>query len=235
MRHILSLLILALCVLYASAPAQAFSGQSVRLMYEERTGDVTSTKEYLVEKTPSGYRIVLFNQGIKRVIVTDDDLDTQVEDFDNPATGDHLTFRREDGGLRLTGTLDNKPMDKSFEADGLWYGSVLLLRDAVLAGKEKSAFIVTKPEEERVITLVAIRQETETLMIGGKPCETVKYKYTVPGFQGLFWKSYYWYRTSDGLLVKTEETRGMPGTAKVYSELKAEAVLPQMPAVAQLP
>jgi len=226
-------LILALITL--AVPAFAFDGSSsVRLTYEETTGEKTSTKEYLIDPTADGYHIQLFNQGIKRVIVTGKDLDTRLEDYDNPATGDRLTFARKGEKLTLTGTLDGKPMDKSFDADGLWYGSVLLLRDAVLAGTEKIEFFVTKPETERVIKLVAIREGVEMLSIAGATCEAVKYKYTVPGFQGMFWKSYYWYRTSDGLLVQTEETRGMPGTPKVHSRLLVEDVLPAQPAVAAL-
>ncbi|MBU1001607.1 MAG: hypothetical protein KKE73_03680 [Proteobacteria bacterium] len=231
---ILSLVCCALCAIGAT-PATAFGGASVRLVYAERTGDTSSSKEYLIDKTANGYRIQLFNQGIKRVIVTDHKLNTLLEDYDNPAKGDTLTFRREGRSLRLTGTLDGKPMDKGFEVDGLWFGSVLLLRDVVLTGQQESEFYMTKPEEERVVKLVALRQETETLTIAGAPCEAVKYKYTVPGIQGLFWKSYYWYRLSDGLLVKTEETRGLPGTQKVHSELIAESVLPELPLVAQLP
>lgn len=231
---ILSLVLCLLCAVCAS-PAAAFTGASVRLVYEERTGEAVSNKEYLIDKTADGYRIQLFNQGVKRVIVTDETLNTLFEDYQNPAKGDALTFRRDGASLRLTGSLDGKAMDKSFEADGMWYGSVLLLRDVVLSGQEKSEFYVTKPEDERVVKLVAIRQETETVMAAGIPCEAVKFKYTVPGIQGMFWKSYYWYRTSDGLLVKTEETRGMPGTPTVHCELKAETVLPEQPAVAQLP
>ena len=134
--------------------------------------------------------------------------------------------------LKLSGSLGGKRVDKEFGVDNVWYGSVLLLRDFALSNEERREFYVTKPEEERVVKLVAVREETETVAVNGEECEAVKIKYTVPGFRGMFWKSYYWYRTSDGLLVKTEETRGGPGTPTVYAELKSEVVLPAAPAVA---
>lgn len=232
-----NLLVLALCVavcIQAASAALAFGDGAVRLVYAERAGDAESTKEYLVEKTGRGYRIQLFNKDVKRTIVSGDDLGTTVEEYQNPATGDQLTFRRLGDVLRLTGSLGGKDVDKEFEVDDVWFGSVLLLRDFVLSDRERTEFYVTKPEEERVVKLVAIREGAETITAGGRTCEAVKVKYTVPGFKGMFWQSYYWYRTSDGLLVKTEETRGMPGTPKVRAELLSESELPEAPAVAAL-
>lgn len=233
MKHIVSFIVLGVAALvFLAAPVWAFSGESVRLVYTERSGDTMTSKEYLVEKTALGWRIELFNQGVKRTIVSGDDLDTTVEEYRNPATGDELTMRRFGKALRLTGSLEGKAVDKEFEVDDVWYGSVLLLRDFVLTDEEEREFYVTKPEEERVVKLVAVRENVETVTVNGQECEAVKIKYTVPGFQGMFWKSYYWYRTSDGLLVKTEETRGGPGTPTVYAELKSEDVLPEAPVVA---
>lgn len=234
MRNIIVFIVIAVAVLCATS-ARAFTETSMRLTYEEVQGEDTSTKEYLIDRISNGWRIQLFNHGIKRVIVVNEDLDTRLEDFENPATGDRLTFSREGENLRLSGSFEGKDKDKTFEADGLWYGSVLLLRDAVLQKAEEVEFFVTKPETERVIKLVALRQDVETVEVDGVPCEAVKYKYTVPGFQGMFWKSYYWYRVSDGLLVKTEETRGMPGTPKVHTRLVTEQQMPAQPAVAALP
>lgn len=233
MRHIPTVCILSLAALaFTAVSALAFGGESVRLVYAERSGEDVTTKEYLVEKTGQGWRIELFNQGVKRTIVSDGELATTVERYQNPATGDELTMRRKGAVLTLTGSLGGERVDKEFDVDDVWYGSVLLLRDFALSNEERCEFYVTKPEEERVVKLVAVREETETVAVNGEACEAVKVKYTVPGFRGMFWKSYYWYRTSDGLLVKTEETRGGPGTPTVYAELKSEEVLPAAPAVA---
>ncbi|WP_461211547.1 hypothetical protein [Desulfocurvus sp. DL9XJH121] len=237
MKRILFLVVLCLAASAAlPIPGLAFGpGESgLRLVYAERAGDVSTSKEYLVEKTASGYRIQLFNQGVKRTIVCDENLDTVLEEYAAPDSGDELTFRRQEGGLRLTGTLDGKSMDQEFPMDGVWYGSVLLLSDFVLSGREKTEFYVTKPEEEQVVKLVAIREGTEEVKAGDKSFQAVKVKYTVPGIRGMFWKSYYWYRASDGLLVKTEETRGMPGTPTVRAELMTESELPAQPSLAAL-
>ncbi len=225
MRRLLPLLPLALLLL--ATGAQAFTNGSLRLVYSETSGDSKTTKEYLVCTTPGGgWHLDLFNQGIKRSIDSDPDLNTTREEYHNPATGDDLTISRHDQTLRLTGTLDHKPVDRSFPIDAPWYGSVLLLRDFVLSGQHETLFYVTKPEEEKVVLLKAIREDTETVSVNGTPTQTVRIRYTVPGFKGMFWHSLYWYRTTDGLLVKTEETRGGPGTPKVFAELLHESDLP---------
>lgn len=204
--------------------AMATEPQAVRLVYSEKSTAQDTTKEYLVEEMPGGgYHIRLFNQGIKREIVCDAQLNTLREVYLHSGNGDRLIMSRRGDALRLTGTLEGKAVDKSFEIDAPWYGSVLLLRDFVLSGEEEILFWVTKPEEEKAVLLKAIREDVETVDVGGAAVEAVRVKYTVPGFKGMFWKSYYWYRTTDGLLVKTEEVRGGPGTPTVYAELLSES------------
>lgn len=205
--------------------AVAFDMDALKLVYAERSDATETSKEYLVEAaTGGGYHIRLFNQGVKRDIVTDAHLGTTREEYHNPATGDALTMSRHGDTLRLTGTLDGEAVDKDFEVDAPWYGSVLLLKEFALTDEEETLFYVTKPEEEKVVLLKAVREDVETVVVNGTPTEAVRIKYTVPGFRGMFWKSYYWYRTSDGLLVKTEETRGGPGTPKVFAELMEETI-----------
>lgn len=216
------LLLLAVGMVFACCPAYAFEQGPLHLTYSERAGDAVSTKEYLVEPTGGGFRLTLFNRGVKRVILCDEAMDTYREEYLDTVGGDHLTVRRESEGLVLSGTLGGKQLSRTFEESGLWFGSVLLLRDFVLSGEDEILFLVTKPEEERVVQLKAIREAVETVRVAGQDVEAVRVKYTVPGFQGLFWKSYYWYRASDGLLVKTDEVRGMPGTPNVHTELVGE-------------
>lgn len=222
-----------ICVIHIDY-ACAFGGRNLHLTYAETAGEAVTSKEYLIEETGRGYRLTLFNQGVKRVIYCDDKLDTYREEYHNPSTGDRLTIQREGELLVLRGTLEGKEIDKSYDDEGVWYGSVLLLKNFALSGEKEVLFLVTKPEEERVIELKAIREDVEIIHVGGQQVEAVRIKYTVPGFRGAFWKSYYWYRTSDGLLVKTDEVRGGPGTPDVQAELIDERELNAIPGVAML-
>ncbi len=109
---------------------------------------------------------------------------------------------------------------------------MLLLRAFVLSGEPEVLFHVSKPEDEQVVLLKAIRQGVEVIDVGGAAVRAVRVKYTVPGVRGLFWSSLYWYRASDGLLVRTEETRGGPGTPTVHAELLAATGLDGAPLTA---
>lgn len=225
--------LLAFCLLLLAAPALAFSDGPLRLVYAETSSAGQGTKEYLLQPVPGGgCHISLFEPGARRVILCDADLGTLREEYHDPATGDALTMSRHGDTLRLTGTLGGKAVDRAFDLDAPWYGSVLLLRDFVLSGAPEVRFYVTRPEQQQVVLLRAIRQQTETVDVGGTPTEAVRVKYTVPGVKGMFWSSLYWYRASDGLLVKTEETRGGPGTPTVFAELQSETPLEQTPLAA---
>jgi hypothetical protein len=227
---LLTLLILPLLplLLLPFAPgARAFSDGPVRLVYAESSTAGRGTKEYLLRPEPGGgWRIVLREGRVERVIVCDAALDTLREEYRDPASGDSLTMRREGDALRLTGTREGRAVDRSFPLEAPWYGSVLLLRAFVLSDAPEALFHVSKPEAEQVVLLRAIRQGAETVEAGGRPVEAVRAKYTVPGVRGLFWSSLYWYRASDGLLVRTEETRGGPGTPTVFAELLEAAPAP---------
>jgi len=235
MKHVLSTIFLCLTACAWMVPtAHAFDEQPVRLVYAQRSGETTTSKEYLVEKTPRGCRIQLFNGNVKRTIVSNEETGTTVEEYIHPVTGDALTFRRLGDVLRLSGTLDGKAVDREFPMDGIWYGSALLLRDFALSDEPETQFYMTRPKEKRVVKLTALRQGTEQIVVGGRTFQAVKIAYTAPGFRGMFRKSHYWYRTSDGLLVKTEETRGLPGAPKVRNELTSENTVRQPPVVAEL-
>lgn len=62
----------------------------------------------------------------------------------------------------------------------------------------------------------------ETVEIDGAPWDTVRMAFRPDGFAGLFWSAQYWYRLSDGVLVKYEIPRGPPGTPITYGELVSD-------------
>ena len=55
--------------------------------------------------------------------------------------------------------------------------------------------------------------------------QTVRVRFTMPDFRSMFWSSTYWFRAGDGLFVKSDETRGGPGSPKVKVELVSEELL----------
>jgi hypothetical protein len=227
------LLVAALMALLFAVGARAVAEEPLRLVYTETSTAGQASKEYRLEPDPGGgWRISLHERGVNRVIVCDADLGTVREEYRDPASGDALTMERQGDALRLTGTLAGRAVGRSFPLEAPWYGSVLLLRAFVLSGEPEVLFHVSKPEDEQVVLLKAIREGVEVVDVGGTAVEAVRVKYTVPGVRGLFWSSLYWYRASDGLLVRTEETRGGPGTPTVHAELLAATGLDGVPLTA---
>ncbi len=86
--------------------------------------------------------------------------------------------------------------------------------------EEQMDFCILEPLHNSIMKIRAAKEQDETLIIENKPVETVKVRITLPNFLGAFWRSYVWYRKSDGIFVKTEETRGFPGTPRTYMIMK---------------
>lgn len=197
--------------------------EDYRLVYRETMGEAVSEKRYTIQFTGAGYHIEI-QEGLKlRELRTSPDLATRHEVYRHAERPDRVEAKRQGDVLVFQGTLNGEDIRETKQlGDEIWFGSVLLLRNFVLGDKDEIQFYVTKPEETKAVKLKAIREGVETVDVDGKAVRAIKIKYTVPDIRGMFWKSYYWYRESDGLLIKTSETRGPPGTPKAAVELVEE-------------
>lgn len=219
------LFITALAALF-SAPL-AYAEQTTptkRLTYDDRTGDKTMRKQIIVEKVSDGYFLTLKEGPVERKLKVDENLDTQHEKYISMVNNDRMMAKREGKKLLCEGTMGGEKVSETVKMKkGVpWYGSIYLLKNFVLSDEEKTTFYIGSPEECRFVKLKAVREGTETVDVGGEQVLAVKVRYTLPDIRGLFWKSFYWYRASDGILVKTEEVRGPPGTPKSFTVLVAE-------------
>jgi len=228
MQHIFALAMAA--VLFLPGLALAGDAETCRIVYSETVGEKTATKEYLIQENGLGYEILLALGDVRRLIVTSQNMATIKERYWNTASPDRVDVERRGSDLVFKGSIGDKQINETKSLDDeVWFGSVLLLKDFVLSEENEQYFYVTKPEETKAVLLKAIREGVETVTVGGQPVEAVKVKFTVPDFRGLFWSSYYWYRADDGLLVKTLETRGGPGTPKARVELADDASCRECP------
>jgi hypothetical protein len=211
-----------LLLVLLSAAVAAFPGPGVRLFYRETTGNRTLEREYQVRTTDQGFDVTLLEDGLTRTLILDSRMYTLREGYSD-AAGGKLDLVRQGQVMRLSGRLGSREVARDFPVDDVaWYGSVLCLRDFVLQGRQSQEFYVTKPEEDRVLKLVAEREGVERVLVGGQDMDTVRVKFTLPDLRRLLWSSTYWFRASDGLFVKSEEQRGPPGTAKSRVELMEE-------------
>ena len=225
LRHKLHLLWL-LCFLFTTVRAiLADTGQFTagRLKYRETTETHSSVKNYSYENTGSGYALRLSQDDITQEILCDASYHTLTERYTRTETGDNITVRREADALVFTGSVNGRPV-RSQAAIGneVWYGSKLLLRGFILSQKQSEVFFMTRPEEQKVIKLRAEKQGLEELAVCGSRFTAVKIKCTLPDYPLLPWKSFFWYRASDGILLKSEERRGPPWEPLTVVELTHE-------------
>lgn len=203
--------------------ARAEDSGACRIIYSESFGDDVYPKEYIINKNGNSFEIQLAVGNIRRIIETSLDLSTIRERFWTTESTDAVEVERRGDELVFLGNIGDKEIKTTKTLDDeVWLGSVLLLKDFVLSNENEHYFYVTKPEETKAVLLKAIREEVENVTVNGESVEAVRVKFTVPDIRGMFWKSYYWYRLKDGLLVKTEETRGGPGTPKAHVQLADE-------------
>jgi hypothetical protein len=219
-------LFMALAALFSAIPADAEQAVPIkRFVYEDRTGDDVIRKQLSVQEVPSGLYLII-NEGaaVERKVKVAENNETLHEEYVSKVNDDYMTAERKGKVLMCEGSMGGKKVSEKIKMKTKvpWYGSIYLLKDFVLSGERKTTFYLGSPEDCRFIKLKAVRQGTETITVGGESVLAVKLRYTVPDIRGLFWKSYYWYRASDGVPLKTEEVRGPPGTPRSYTELISE-------------
>jgi hypothetical protein len=221
-------LVLAFAVLLlfppSTAPAQ---DTATRYIYRETLEGVESIKEYVLRQTETGWEMLLLRSDQRTWVATDPDFATSVEHYASLEYPEETIFHREGDVVHARGVFEGGDIDDEIEVDeSPWYGSLLFLRHFVLSGEDRREFWVSEPTIYEFFKLAAIREEIETVQVGGSSVKTVRVRVTLPDFRSLFWSSTYWFRLVDGVLVKSEETRGRPGTPTTYVELMAEDRLP---------
>jgi hypothetical protein len=97
------------------------------------------------------------------------------------------------------------------------------LEPFVLSGEERVRFMVIQPFDVEPFVMVARARGTERVEAGDKTYEAVHVVVSPEGFASLFYRVHYWFRSSDGLFVRYEGTRGPPGTPKTVVELQGTA------------
>jgi hypothetical protein len=223
MRRILQLLLALLALGAAVSIAVAdFPTAPLRLVYRETISGKSNLREYLVRQEGGRVSLVAREPGITRTVEAGTDFATLREGYED-GSGNRLTLVRQGHRMLLSGALNNQAVSREFEVDDTaWYGSILFMRDFVLSPAQETVFYMTQPEDNRVIKLKAIREAREVITVDGGNVDTVRVRFTLPDFRSIFWSSTYWFRATDGLFVKSLETRGPPGAAKVSVELVDE-------------
>jgi hypothetical protein len=219
----LAILAAILATAQAARASDAWPGQ---IVYKESSPGQEHFKQYDLVRDNGEVVITLREKDVVQEIRTPEGQGTSRETYRNAKTGDAVEVVREAGDVAFSGRIGGKDTRRADPCDeSPWYGSTLLLRDFILSGRESQTFHLTRPEDAALVTLEATRQGRETLATVLGPMEAVKVKVTLPGMKAWMWKSQYWYRASDGILLRSEGTRG-PASPVYVVEIVRESRAP---------
>jgi hypothetical protein len=218
-------------VLFTAGLSSAVWAGGSQLTYQETTEQTVDSTEVIIVPTATGRDLTISFPNSRYRFTTDAAFNTRQctvsQNDETPTTlfrrrGNMVVIRKGDQGC--VASIDELP----------WYQTPFGLVDFILSDTRKIKFYMATVSEHAdkdddpgaMLKMVATKDDTETLTMAGQSVETYRVTITLSGLKSLFWKITYWYRCSDGLVVKYTDTRGGPGTPTTYGLLVKEEVLP---------
>jgi hypothetical protein len=188
--------------------------------YSERWKVQSSGPGYLIEywSDAHGYRRAMADSGFRTLSIF----------TDHPKNG-KMSIEAKDGHLVAEGIGKIGSFDA---AKDRWLQNTIFLKDVVASKAAKTPFFVVGAQYDEKGTLVEgkvsrmdlvwKRGKEEILTIGAASYPALRMTMTIDDFRSMFWKADYWFRLSDGLLLKYESPTGGPGSPIAKAVLVAE-------------
>ena len=191
-------------------------------IYNETTTINITTWNYIFSEYQENTVLAMSKPNFKAVATTNSNLNTlslkvireHNRTYSVQRNSQYLNFTNHSRGETQTKNIDISNQD--------WCGDFFFLKGFVLSDTTEKDFIMTMLFNQSVIKLKAIKEKDEVLTINKEKYDTIKVRITLPDWRSMFWSSYFWLRKSDGILVKSEEHRGPPGTPLTTMELVGE-------------
>jgi hypothetical protein len=212
-----------------AAPSKSIANK--RFVFHEQTGDDVTQYEIRVRPYGEGYRIYGSFNDRDTFVECDASLAHQRLEIDRKAQEHLITYQRE--GKTITGAIGDETITKKM-SDDPWYQMLEISKKFITSKGDLGKFWVvsdqmgehTKEPGFSAIKLQARGEGTETIQHQGQDVETMKILVRLTGLRSAFWQAEYWYRPSDGVLLRYEAVRGGPGTPKTIITLLEEEDLP---------
>jgi len=194
--------------------------------YRERTGVQETTIRIQQEPLPHGILIRSFMSNGDFYEVEYDASDTTVRyRVRSAARRLDYTANKQGNFIRFEGVLGGKPFARRQTIDDHpWFETVekSLSSFALTPGRPPLVFWIVQPWDANAYLMEALNEGEDTVVISGRQVSAVRIRVRPYGLLSLFWSSLYWYRSSDGLYVRYEAVRGLPGTPLTVVELVSE-------------
>jgi hypothetical protein len=169
--------------------------------------------------------------GERHTVLVDGSLETVAWRYEHAAAMTRVEAISVDGGsVRLAGDVEGSPVDGALRlGEAAWIQSIeRSMRTLALRGSrgDRLRFSVVQPDNLSSRTLLAQVMGDETIEVGGADVEARRIRISLPGIGVLIWRSDYWFRLSDGLFVRSDVTRGPPGTPRTIVSLVSDTARP---------
>lgn len=148
---------------------------------------------------------------------TDEAYDTLSWCVDDPSNGTSIRAERRENSIVIQGEFRGKTVDKqvTVDSDPWFQASSFSLRGFVVSERESIRFWTLRSNTLEPYKLQAVKKGIETISVKGEPVSAVRVELRLIGWKRPFWKSDYWYRPDDGLLLRFEGTGDAVGSFKI--------------------
>jgi hypothetical protein len=211
------------CLLLLVA-APSFS--QLTAVYRDRTGTRETAIRIRQDPLPHGFLFRSFMSDGEYHEVEYGPSDTTVRyRVQSPARGIDYSATREGNTMVFKGVFGGRPLARSQRIDDHpWLETVerSLIGLALDPGRPQTVFWIVQPWEAKAYLMQALNEGEDAVMLDGCSVGAVRVRVRPYGLLALFWSSLYWYRLPDGLFLRYEAVRGLPGTPLTVVELASE-------------
>jgi hypothetical protein len=209
--------------------SSGFSDEQIkRYVYLERTGGENDTCVSTVIKNERGTELTVQYKEESYRMAVDTSLSASSCEVVDKATGKSTLFRRVDGTI----TCVTQSRSDTYQAENIpWLQTPFSLARFAVSNESDIMFYTATLYDTKeksgapggsMIKLIARKVKKDAASGGKDDSAAVKVVITLPGLKSLFWKIAYWYRGSDGAVIRYEDVRGGPGTPKTIGTLIEE-------------
>lgn len=234
MRRGMLLCILSIAVSLIPAPPTT-GAPGKRLVYHQQTGDDVTQYEIRIEPYHGGYRIYGRFDDRLTLVECDEMFGHYRFEVERKTLDDYVMRYRRDNET-ITGTLGAQTARQNV-SDEPWYQTLEISKRFIESPDTnlgKFWFVsdqlgsLTKDDSLfSAFKLQARKEGTEVISYHDRDVEALKVLVRLTGMKAALWKAEYWYRPSDGVMLRYESVRGGPGTPKTIITLLKEETVPE--------
>ena len=184
--------------------------------YVESRGGISHNVLWCLNRG-EGFRLTCRGSEGVHTTRTDDAYDTLSWSIEDPANETSIRAERHDSTISIRGEYRGKAVDKQVDVDAdPWFqASSFSLRGFVVSDRESIRFWTLRSNTLKPYKLQATKMGLETITVRGEPVAAARVELRLTGWKGPFWKSDYWYRPGDGLLLRFEGAGDAVGSYKI--------------------